>query len=303
MRLSGHSYNNDVFNSLLDSCKGDVTLNVKTAKKTASSDVDMFTSVTQSNFDEVLREELDYVYKELDFAADRAKVDINMDDLAKFASQVKDQGLRGKQLERAAQKFCNNLHKQIRAPQAATKVDYESVNHAASHAISPASYPTEHGGPNDSMTGKYMGCSKNPNSIWDSEAMQRFAQVKHGDEQIKESKKQEENRREALKQEQWQDLQDKHSDPNQVRNVITPSGHGNNSEVQAQNLPENTMSIFNDNRDFDNIPDKTVGERIAELASERAEKKSQSKSEWNKVEASKKMSNQSWIDSIIGKKS
>ena len=303
MKLSGHSYNNDIFHSLLDHCKNDVTLNIKTADKVASSDVDMFTSVTQTNFDDVLQEELDYIYKELDFAASRANMDIGPEDLTKFASQVKEQGLRGKQLERAAQVFCNDLYREVKSPQAATKVNYESTDHIASHSVSPASYSTDQGGPNDSITGKYMGCSKNPNSIWDSEAMQRFAQVKHGDEQIKESKQKEADRQQSLKQEQWQELQDKHSDPNQVKTGIIPTGHGNTNEVQVQNLPDNSMSIFDSHRDFENIPNQTVGERIAELASTRAEKKSQAKTEWNKVEASKKMSNQSWIDSIISKES
>ncbi len=303
MKLSGHSYDNDLFNSLLDNLKDDIVLK-KPAEKQASAPItgmDVFSSNTESNFDAVLHEELEFIAKELEFAADRAKIAVNVEDLAKFATQARSEGLRGKKLERAAQKYCNQLDRAVAEPIGTTRSSDRLINQLASHAIAPAGYPADaEGGQNNSATGKFMGCSKNPNTIFDSGALERFASVKHGDEMIKQSKAEQKEHRLAMKQAQWQELQDKHSDPNQVHKGIIPAGDVPASDVAGnQNLPANTMSIFSAERDFQNIPKETLGEKIASMAKDRAEKRGEAKSEWNKVEPAKKNSTRSWIDNMF----
>lgn len=275
MKLSGHNFENDVFNSLLDGISKDVELK-KTAQTASQPEVgEFFTSTTASNMDEVHRDELEFIAAELNFAADRAKVAITSEDLAKFASQAQHENLRGKALERAAQKFCSKLDREV-SYNGTTKLSVDDmITQLASHKVLPAGHDPEHGS-NDSITGRYMGSSKNPNSIWDSDALTRQAQVPLGDEKIKESKQAEEEYRDQMKTAQWQELQDKHSDPEQVHKGITNAGTSGEEPVTNQNLPANAMSIFSDNRDFENIPDKTMGEEIVAQAEARANKKAAS---------------------------
>jgi hypothetical protein len=279
MKLSGHNFDNDVFDSLLDAKAKDIELK-KTADTKEQPSVDgFFSSTTADNFENVQRENLDFIASELAFAADRAKVAVNAEDLVRFASQVQHENLRGKKLERAAQKYCSQLDREIAHPQGTTKISAgDLINQLASHKVVPAGYDPQHGA-NDSFTGKYIGSSKNPNSIWDTDALQKQAQTALGDEKIKESKKAQEEYDDNMKTAQWQDLQDKHSDDLQLHKGITNAGTGTVHEATNQNLPANTMSIFSKDRDFENIPSHTAGEDIIAIAEARANKKAESNAE------------------------
>lgn len=297
MKLSGHNFENDVFNSLLDGLSKDVELK-KSAQTAATPDVsDFFSSTTLSDLGHVQREELEFIADELSFAADRARIAVNTADLAKFAAQVTHEGLRGKKLERAAQKFCSNLNRAIAAPQPATKLANELINQLAGHQVIPAGYNPEHGS-NNSATGKFMGSSKNPNTIWDTDALTRQAQIALGDEKIKASKQAQEDHKLKMKTAQWEELQNKHSEPGQVHKGITNTGTSETIEVADQKLPANSMSIFSNNRDFENIPTNTVGEEIIAQAEARANKKIASNDEARDIQ--KPMNTKDALDRLIG---
>jgi len=298
MKLSGHNFENDVFSSLLDGISKDVELK-KTAQAAATPDVsEFFSSTTVSDLQNVQREELEFIADELSFAADRAKIAVNAEDLAKFASQVTRDGLRGKALERAAQKFCSALDREVAAPQPAMKLAHDLITHLSDNGrVSPAGYSPNHG-INDSATGKFMGSSKNPNTIWDTDALQRQAQVALGDEQIKASKQAQEDHRNQMKTAQWEELQAKHSDPQQVHKGISNAGTSESQETVGQNLPANSMSIFSDERDFENIPENTVGEEIIAQAEARANKKAASNDEARDIQ--RPMNTKDALDSIFG---
>ena len=55
--------------------------------------------------------------------------------------------------------------------------------------------------------------------------------------------------------------------------------------------PKSAMSIFSNDRDFENLPEKTAGEILREQAEKRAEKKAEAKGEWHKTAAAKKADN------------
>lgn len=279
MKLSGHNFDNDVFSSLMSGKTEGIEF-IKTAQETSTPDVsEFFSSTTVQDLQNIQRDDLEFIADELNFAADKAKIAINAEDLAAFASKVNRDGLRGKEMERAAQKYCNHLDREIAAPQGAMKMSASDLmDKLASHQVIPAGYNTEHGS-NDSMTGKFMGSSKNPNTIWDTDALQKQSQVALGDEQIKASKTAQEEHKAQMKTAQWQELQDKHSDPVQVHKGITNSGTSSEQAAVNQNLPANSMSMFNDKRDFEDIPDKTAGEEIVALAEARANKKAASNDE------------------------
>ena len=103
MKFSGHTYDNDVFNSLLDGISKDVELKktAETKQQAPIGGMDIFSSTTQETLNNVLEDELQEMASELQFAADRAKVAVTRDDLAKFAKIVQKDNLRGKQMERA----------------------------------------------------------------------------------------------------------------------------------------------------------------------------------------------------------
>ncbi|KKN50665.1 hypothetical protein LCGC14_0630490 [marine sediment metagenome] len=296
MKLSGHSYDNDVFESLLDGLKGNVVKDKmeKTAGRVYTvSGSDVFSSTTEQDFQNVQDEELQFIASELAFAADRAKVAITQEDLHVFAKQVTNDGLRGKKLERAAQKFCSNIVAATAPPMGTTRNVHSPnlLDNAHSNAIIPAGYDPEQG-PNDTKTGGFMGMSKNPNTIWDTEAMQRFASTPSNDEKMKATKEANTQFKKDQKQGYWEKIQAQlseegviHEKAASVANVSTKESAGN------QKLPANSMSILSDDREFNNIPEKTAGETIKESATIRAEKKTEAKKEWNQVQSAQKADN------------
>lgn len=297
MKLSGHNFDNDVFGSLLDGLSKDVELKKEAHTKPAPDVSNFFSSTTAEDLAGIHQEELDFMASELAFAAERARVAVTAEDLAKFACQARIDGLRGKALERAAQKYCNRLTGSSNLS-GTTKISANDlIDQLASHKVVPAGYNPEVG-TNNSSTGSYMGSSKNPNTIWDTDALQRQAQIALGDEKIKASKEAEQKYREDMKTAQWQELQDKHSDPQQVHKGIVNAGTSQEESISNQNLPANAMSIFSDDRDFENIPQHTIGEEIVAQAEARANKKAASKEEHRDIQ--KPMNTKDALDRLFG---
>ncbi len=295
MKLSGHNYNNDIFNSLLDGLSDDVILKTKTAQKKAPPIDFNFTTTTEENFKGVMDDELEFIANELVFAAKRANVELQGSDLVKFANQSKSQGLRGKNLERAARKYCNEIGVATAPLQGVTRVSSaeDLIRHANASSITPAG--SADGNMNHGRY-TYMGQSSNPNSIFDSEALHRLAgipeqhQDRYGDEQISASKEAEKAFRKDQKHQAWQALQDKLADKNMLNERII-SAATVESSAGNQNLPANSMSMFSNDRDFSNIPEHTAGELIKAAAKDRSEKSAQAKNQWNKVASCTKANN------------
>ncbi len=294
MKLTGHSYNNDVFDSLLDGLNGDVVLK-KQAKTTQSpiTGKDVFSSTTQDSLNGIHEEELGTIAAELQFAADRARVVVNAEDLITFAKKAKSEKvIRGKALERMAQKYCNNLDREIAPPQGDGR-NAGLLEQLASHVVIPAGYNPEYG-QNDSKTGGYMGMSKNPNTIWDSDALTKLASNEidklNGDERIKQAKEEKEVADKAAKQQYWQEHQDKLSDDQMLHNKILNASTGQEAGTN-QALPKNALSMFSEDRDFSKIPEKTAGEMLKKDAATIEQEKADAKAQWNKSVPAKKADN------------
>lgn len=279
MKLSGHSFSNETFGSLLDGLCKDVTLNkqanadsLNARRATATPEVknDFFSSITAQTLATIQKDELDSITEELNFAAERAKVAITLDDLAKFASVVKQDKLRGKGLERAARTYCTQLNRETSAPVGIQKLNPEDlINHLSASKIMPAGYNPE--SVNNSVTGKFMGSTKNPNTIWNSEALRAQAQIALGDEQIKASKTAQKEYRTQMKTAQ---LQTEAPDQPTLGKVLSSGSLHSTNNFNPKN-PANAMSIFSNDRDFGNIPEKTVGEDIITQAQARANKRAE----------------------------
>lgn len=297
MKLSSHSYGNAVFDSLLDGLSDDVVLKKTAAKKTTDqiTGSHIFSSTTERDLAAIRDDELRFIAAELNFAAEKARIAVTGEDLVAFASDVSKKGLKGKNLERAARNFCTKIYREAAPPQGVQRTADDLVREARINSVLPAGYNTEFGTGN-SKTGGYLGMSKNPNTIWNPETLSSLAakpedhNEMYGDEQIKQSQKQKEIYRKAMKDGEWQEKQTMLSDPEMIHNKIVNASTG--QEVgTTQALPKNAMSIFSNNREFENIPEKTPGEMIKDAAEQRHTKKTSAKDEWNQVNPSTKADN------------
>ncbi len=305
MKLTGHSYDNSTFDSLLDGLSGDVILKKQASKQPQGklSGMNVFSSTTQSDLDTIHEDDLRFIAAELQFAADLSKVAITADDLAKFARKSTIDGLRGKALERSARRYCNELQREVAAPIGTTRTAENLIDQLNARTVVPAGYNTEFG-PGDGRTGGYMGQSKNPNSIFDSGKLAGMAekpqtrQEMYGDEQIKQSQTANEEYRQAQKDGEWQAKQDQLSDPTLLYKKVA-STHTGNEQGTSQALPDSGMSMFSNDRNFENIPEKTVGEMLKEASTQRADKSAEAKGEWNHVKPSERVSTRSSVDKIF----
>lgn len=293
MQISKHAYGT-VFESLIEGIKGDVILTKTAGKKSdpVLTGMDVFSSTTANTFQGIQEEEFNMMIAELQFAADKAKIALTQEDVSSFVARAYKDGLRGKTLEREASKFCNQINREVAAPEGAVRLSsdqlFETITH---HKVVNASYsPNVENATNETnSSGRYMGCIRNPNSIWDSEAMQQLATKKHGDEAIKTAQLNREETIKTAKQEHWNEIASQLQDPNLVQKGIIKSAQTTSQEpVGDQKLPANSMSIFSNDREFSNIPERSVGDMIKEAATKRANKSKEAKEEWNKVTPSQK---------------
>lgn len=291
MKVSTHSYNSSVFASLLDGLNKDFILQKKNdspepIKQAQVEDSQFFSQKTKDDMSAVYEQEIESVAQEIAFASDRAKLAVSNDDFAKFAQQAIKNKWSGKQLQREAQKFCNQVGREIAHPQGTQKLSAtELLENMNPHKIISASYPIDSPtGMNNSVTGKYIGSMRNPNTIWDTEAMTKQASQILNDEKIKASKEQEQKTRKAMKDMHWAELQEQAKDGMQVHNKILSASETTSTDVSFKAVAQNAMSMFDPaNREFANIPEKTLGEQIAKKAEDRSNKVAESKSDWNQV--------------------
>ena len=305
MKLSGHSYDNDVMGSLLDGIVKDVVFTKAAQTNTRQQEVpitgmDIFSSATDADFRNVQNEELRNIIGELEFAADRAHVGIAREHVIAFAKEAMNDGLRGKNLERAAQKFCNRVATEEAPPTGDTRNSLSSnlLDNANDHAVIPAGYNPEYG-QNEHKAGKFMGQSRNPNSIWDSGKLAELATKPTGDEQIKQSKEAKTQFAKDQKQQHWEELQKNLANEEVIQSKVASVTNVSTVEhVGNQNMPTNSMDIWGKNG-FDDLPEQTAGESIKQSEEEVTMKKEAARKEWDKSEPAKKAETK-LLDEVLG---
>lgn len=289
MRISKHAYG-PMFDQLLGNAEKNLTKTAEAQPEPQISGMDVFSSQTMQTLENIQEDELGKIIAELEYAAGKAKVALTEPDVLKFASNAKTTNLKGKELERAAMKFCNSLQRQVAEPAGATHFDPESLHQRiSSHSILSATYDTNT--VNESNTsGNYMGNKMNPNTIWDSEALQRFASKKHGDEIIREARAAQEEERKLEKEAFWKELTEKLGDPNNLSKGIIKAANTTAPEpVHDPKMGSNVMSIFSDDHDFSQIPEKSTADTIKEASKNRSEKSKKAKDEWDYIKPAKKI--------------
>ena len=110
---------------------------------------------------------------------------------------------------------------------------------------------------------KYMGANTN-NSIWDSEVLTRLGEKKTGDEIIKASREQkEEIKAKKRSRDKLENVEAAiNVDTRKDSTILRHSGDYNDDT--NVHIPSNALSIFDNDRDFNRIPEKTAGEKMAE---------------------------------------
>lgn len=295
MKITRNSYDNDVFTSLLNNLNKDFIVekraseNSNVVKQSEVEQSEFFTKVTADNLAPAYELEIDNIAQEVTFAADRSRLVVAQDDFARFAKSAIQNQWKGKKLQREAQKFCHQVGREVDGPQGIQRLSTKDLlENMSPHKIVSASYnPSTDSGINNSSTGKYLGCSKNPNTIWDTDALMKQASVALDGEKMLANKKAEAEKRENLKKAHWQELQDQSEAGNQVRNRILSASDGIGTNATDKPLPINAMGIFGDHKDFGNIPDRTMGEKLAKTNKERSQKREESRSDWDKTQAPK----------------
>ena len=166
----------------------------------------------------------------------------------------------------------------------------ELINQAKAGFIVPATEAS--GEMNNSHKGAFLGQSKNPNSIWDSEALTKLAsnekEQPFGDEQIKASKEKIAKFAKYMREKAVEDVE-------LSNKKILPSAN-ETSGTHNPNLGNRHLSVFSDDRDFSKIASTDNKELIKEAKEERKNKKNASKNEWNHIKGATKLSNRSSLD-------
>lgn len=122
---------------------------------------------------------------------------------------------------------------------------------------------TNMGGPK-----KFMGSQTN-NTLWNPDLVEKLGEIPDSKERMIEEKAENERYRKGMKKEQLDKMVDvlQNTDQRKTSTVVGMSTfQGSN-----YNTPQNNMSIF-DKEDFERVPEKTHGEKIAEESRKPKEK-------------------------------
>jgi shikimate kinase len=121
----------------------------------------------------------------------------------------------------------------------------------------------EDGGPR-----KYIG-AETQNSIWDTDVLKKLSTQKTNKEKTIEEKEHNQRVRNGIRQEELDKMVDalQETDTRKVCSVKEIEGSFSNN----YNVPKNSLSIF-DTKVFDNMPEKTAGEEMAEKVRKEKEK-------------------------------
>jgi hypothetical protein len=292
MHITGHSFKGDVLDALLDK-RLEQLASPQENQPSRVTGKQVFSSVGEDTYAALDEERVSYVLAELQYAADNAKIAITDEQTKLFVESSNREHLRGKDLERAAKKFCNDVAKTTNAPMGTRSLADAMASITNDRQIVSASYGD--GGQNDRATGGYMGMKSNPNTIFNPNAIQKIAGIKGADEERAEAKQKAADFKQAQKDKHWKDIEEQLSDPNNLKKTISNASFFEKYATHNPSLGKNVLSMFSQDRDFAGIPEKTAGETIHDEAVKRHEKKANQEPE--DIQPARKMT--SLMDQLI----
>ena len=252
---------------------------------------------SQEKYNTVKEDIKSNIIEELKYAARQVGVKLADQHLSDFADEAVRDKLGGRKLEKAAKRFVMKINERLAMPSRtknAGKIDevFDAVTKNSKTILSGISETND--GDSTKGGGKYLGSVVNPNSIWDSGALTKAAQTPSSDEVTKKNKEKIAEKKESAKEAYWDALQKQLSDKGLVSQAKIHSTHTIPTRAFNNNIPENSMGIFGDHKEFENIPEKTAGEKIAEDNAVRASKKSEENKEVQ-IKAAKTAESGNWL--------
>lgn len=249
---------------------------------------------TQKDFVATQEQMHSKVLEELKFAAHNIGVTLAQEHVDEFMKT--SEKLSGKTLEKAARSYVSKLQERISLPERrkyAGKIAepfslvYRNAKTVFSTTPSPDTIASQNCG--------YLGSKVNPNTIWDSNALTKTAQVPSNDERIRKEKQERLTEKEAAKESYWKALHEKLSQNGLVSNAKVHSTTTTEKQAFNPKLPNNAMGIFGDNKEFENIPAKTAGETIADTNAEIENKKAEEKNSEVLLKAAETAKSKNWL--------
>lgn len=249
---------------------------------------------TQSDFTATQEQQHNHVIEELKFAARQIGITLAQEHVDEFTTA--NAKLSGKSLEKAAKSYISKLQEKISLPERrkyAGKIaePFSLAGKNAKTVFSTTPSPDTI----VSQNCQYLGSKVNPNTIWDSNALTKTAQVPSNDERIRKEKQERLTEKEAAKESYWKALHEKLSEKGLVSNAKVHSTATTEKQAFNPKLPSNAMGIFGDNKEFANIPAKTAGETIAEQNAENANKKAEEKNSEVLLKAAETAKSKNWL--------
>lgn len=254
---------------------------------------------TQENYDKAKGDIQNNVINELKYAAHEIGVKLAQSHVEDFSKMAENDSLSGKKLEKAAKHFVSAIREKLSSIQPTErnknsgKIDeiFSNVTKNAKTILSGVSDPSKMW---NSGGGKNMGSVVNPNTIWDSEALTKSAQTPSSDEITASKKEKIELEKKKYKASYWNALQEKLSEKGLVSSAKVHSTSTIEKTSFNSKLPENAMSLFGENKEFKNIPEKTAGEMLSEQNKLRANKKSE-ENKIVQIKAAKTVESNTWL--------
>lgn len=254
--------------------------------------IDMGSLIKLTSCRPVAADEMSDSYaKELQYACERFGVSPTQQQSDKFVAMASGGKMKGRELEKAAAAFARSLRHDVTPQQTSRTVIADGVA-ANVHAVflGASAEESETKGP-----GRLIGSVRNPNSIWNPDAIVSASQTKGSDEITREAKEQLKLQRELEKTAREEEIIRRLAQPELIKGEKVHSVSTTEQGSHNTPLASNAMSIFGGNREFESIPEKTAGEKLAAEAEERRTKKAESKEEWNQVKPASRANTLNWL--------
>jgi hypothetical protein len=250
---------------------------------------------TIEHFNKIREDTKTKLEEELKYAAHNIGVQLAQNNLDEFVASVTKENMYGRALEKAAKNYVSKLNEKIMPADKRVHTgkldDVFTIVSKSNKTVLPNISSLDK---NDSQNCGYLGSAKNPNTIWNSEALTKAAQTPSSDEITKGLKTAKEQEKQSFKESYWKALEDRLSEKGLISNSKIHSLASSKADTFNGTIPQNAMGIFGENKEFSNLPNKTAGEMLSVENQKRADKKTESNKEAKPAKAQTLESN-NWL--------
>lgn len=260
---------------------------VEKTTKTAQIDYS-FSTTTGDGYEKAKTDKTHDVIEELKFAARRVGVKLAEKHVKDFISA--SENLRGKNLSRAAMRYISSLRERV-TPETPVKRISDEFSESLTKTFGNKTAQVEK--EFNASGGSYLGRLRNPNTIFNPDALDKLANTATSDELVKKSKLDKQAHKEKVKSVYRQEVEEKFKDLPIKTNSVTPL-HASSGASHNPKISKSGLSMFSEDTEFSQIPEKTAGEVMSQEKVKTAQlQKEQHKKDWNQLKAAPKT--KSWL--------